>query len=429
VVPGGPSAGKQGTARKFALIGGVVALLAVGGVALKSVTSDSASGGASSPEAAMTAMLDAASNEDPLAMLDVLDPAEVGLLGETVTNVRNALIGKDTTSQLGKVIHDRDAGVLDPNDLIPGFQLDFSDIKTSTEQLGDNYAKVSLDQLQANWTFDAATFQKTVDVQKLFDTDSADIHDETGSFTQTEIANALYGEFSNMTTPFFVTKRVDGNWYISLALTALETTREEDDLRPAEWGDLGSKKGFGADSPRAAVENMVSAVTHQDIVGVIELLPPTRYDSLYRFRHVFDNNPTNGLDLSVDVADNKVVGDSRGTVLPLEGSTFTYTMHSDYDESYSTFTVTFDSDCATLTSDDYDAYYDEHNTSDGSACWSDLGKLADTLDEQGIDSSWLSNVHHDGGFWINVQQEGGRWFVDPIATVQAYARIFTDAAK
>lgn len=429
VVPGGPSSGKQGTTRKVALIGGVVALLAVGGIAIKSVTSDSTSGGASSPEAAMTAMLDAASNEDPLAMLDVLDPAEVSLIGDAVTSVRDALIGKDTSSQLGKVIQDRDAGTLDPNDLIPGFELNFSDVQTSTEQLGSNYAKVSLNQLNASWTFDAAKFQQTVDVQKLFDTDSADVHDESGTFTQTEIATALYGEYSEVTTPFFVTKRVDGNWYISLALTALETNREVDHLRPAEWGDLGSMKNFGADSPQAAVEQMVTAVARQDSVAVVELLPPTRYDSLYRFRHVIESDPSNGVDMSIDIVDNKVVSDSRGTVLPLQGSQLSFTSERGDDGSYETITVTFDSDCATLSTDSYDAYYDEHYTDDGSACWSDLGQLADALDEEGIDSSWLADVHHEGGFWINVEQEGGRWFVDPIETARAYAAIFTDAAK
>ena len=55
---------------------GAVAIVAAGAFAITRLTGDSASGGASSPEAAGEAFLAAIDNEDVLGMIDVLLPGE-----------------------------------------------------------------------------------------------------------------------------------------------------------------------------------------------------------------------------------------------------------------------------------------------------------------------------------------------------------------
>lgn len=429
MVVGEPHAARKGGARKVAMIGGVVALLGVGVVAIKTVTSDSASGGAPSPEAAMTAMLDAISDEDPLAMLDLLDPAEVGVIGDAVKQVRDALTGAATDSGLGQIVKNRDAGTLDPNDLVPGFQITFSGVNTSAESLGDNFTRVNLDRLSADWTFDAQQFESVVDVQQLTDDNDASLSDESGSFDEQDITENMYGYESQITEPFFVMKKIDGGWYISLVLTGLETTRLENNIDDEpEWGDLGDASDYGAASPEQATESMINSVLDLDFKGVVELLPPERYDSLYRYRRVFRSESGTNLDTTVSVAPNDVVRDDRGSLLPLTGTSISVTSYSDYDTSYEKVDVQFDNDCVSVNTENYDEYYGETNYGDSETCLRDLRDLADALDEAGIDSGWVDNIKVDGGFWINVTEVGGRWFVDPIASVSAYASLISDAA-
>ena len=409
------------------MIGGVVALLGVGVVAVKAVT-DSSSGGAASPEAAMTAMLDAISNEDPLALLDVIDPAEVGVIGDAVKQVRDAFTGADKDSGLGQIVQNRDAGTLDPNDLVPGFQITFSDVETSTESLGDNFTRVNLDRVSADWTFDAQQFESVIDVRQLVDDSDASLSDESGSFDEQDITDNLYGYDSEITEPFFVMKKVDSGWYVSLVLTGFETTRLGNNIdEEPEWGDLGDASDYGAASPEQATESMINSVLDLDVQGVVEMLPPGRYESLYRYRRVFRSESGTNLDATVSVAPNDVVRDDRGTLLPLTGTSISVTSYNDYDTSYEKVDVQLDDDCISVQTESYDEYYGETNYDDSETCLRDLRDLADVLDEAGIDSSWVDSINFDGGFWINVEEAGGRWFVDPIATVSAYASLISDA--
>ena len=410
------------------MIGGVVALLGVGVVAVKAVT-DSSSGGAASPEAAMTAMLDAISNEDPLALLDVIDPAEVGVIGDAVKQVRDAFTGADKDSGLGQIVQNRDAGTLDPNDLVPGFQITFSDVETSTESLGDNFTRVNLDRVSADWTFDAQQFESVIDVRQLVDDSDASLSDESGSFDEQDITDNLYGYDSEITEPFFVMKKVDSGWYVSLVLTGFETTRLGNNIdEEPEWGDLGDASDYGAASPEQATESMINSVLDLDVQGVVEMLPPGRYESLYRYRRVFRSESGTNLDATVSVAPNDVVRDDRGTLLPLTGTSISVTSYNDYDTSYEKVDVQLDDDCISVQTESYDEYYGETNYDDSETCLRDLRDLADVLDEAGIDSSWVDSINFDGGFWINVEEADGRWFIDPIATVGAYALLISDAA-
>lgn len=412
------------------MLGGVVALLGVGVVGVKAITSDEATGGAASPEAAMLAMLDALSDEDPLAVLAVLDPAEVDVIGDGVKELRDAFTGADSDSGVGQIVEDSDVGRLDPNDLAPGFEIVFSDVAVTAVPLGSNFARVNLDSLTADWTFDADQFESALDSSELSDEVGASADDEFGSFDAQDIADELYSYDSGITSPFFVTKQVGGRWYVSLVLTALETARLDGGISDEpEWGDLGSASDFGEESPAAAVEAMVDAVIDADLNDVVELLPPGRYDSLYRFRRVFGSDSGSNIEASISVAPNEVVRSDRGTLLPLSGSSISVTARSDYDSSYETFTVNFYDDCVAVFVESYDEYWGETNYDDFELCLEDdLRELGDVLDEAGIDSSWIDDIQFDDGFTINVEQVGGKWFVDPIATVDAYITVFSDAA-
>src|SRR5262249_52020790 len=107
---------------------GVSMMLLVGILAISALIG---SGGANSPHGAVRRLADAMSNEGPPEAADVLAPNEVRSLSDTVDEASHK------ASEL-KIVSSSSAP-------LKGVDLDVKDLRLSTEELADGYAKVTIE--------------------------------------------------------------------------------------------------------------------------------------------------------------------------------------------------------------------------------------------------------------------------------------------
>jgi len=389
--------------RAIALAGaGVLVLVGVGVVAMRSLSG--ADAGAASPQAAMDEMFAALSNEDPLGVVSILAPGEARAVDEFVQQFSDATDGK---GEVGKRLEDN--GIqLDPDDLIPGFSLSFSNLEYDVEELHSDVAKVTLTNVVGEWSFNAEEFAAQIDISTLTDGSVSqeemldELQDDGGSFDESDL-DLIDGE-----DPFvMVTKDGDG-WFISPSFTALEYVRVANDL-PAP--DFSEPQGSGASSPEAALEDFVEAATSGDVGEMIAVLPPDRYRAFYAYQDALEELAGNGSGAEVNVEVNEVelFGDPRGQGVTILEAVVEWQVEGWDGTEY--FTATVNDECIDLTSDSTYGYDED------SLC----------LDDFDAGAPFENGLPGIDRFWVIQQQHGGKWYVDPIGTVGSWlAALDTD---
>ncbi|HET9729136.1 MAG TPA: hypothetical protein VFR41_06925, partial [Acidimicrobiia bacterium] len=344
---------------------GMAALLAVGTLAISAVVG---SGGASSPEDAVQRLADAISHEDPLAAADLMAPSEVRSLDDTL----DAAAKKAQELSLVQTASAPLAGV----------DLNVNDLKLSTENLADGYAKVTVDggSLSASTTKSkfSALLQKALN----------DYQDNSASVDLTTLSQSL-----DNVPVFVMAVKQDGRWYISAGYTLMEYIREANHAPAADFGSgVRAEATLGADTPDAAVQDALHAWAASDWTKLMSLAPPDELP-VYDYRAAISQ-------LATDTTNNLTV-DSIQTSSQVDGDTARVSLTASGTSNGNAWT--WKDGCYTSTPEGGTAQDASHT------CVAGRFRFIYLPIGEGPDASASTT--------IRVVRENGRWFISPVGSV------------
>lgn len=234
---------------------GIVAVLLVGGFG--AIALRGGAGGASSPEAAVRQLAKAIDNEDVLAAVDVLAPAEVADLRETVDAGRQRAADLKLVQSSGAPFAGIDASV--------------QNLQLSVDELVDGFAKVTI---SGTIRADANSRSFSPYLRDVLGAKST-----SGTFDLSQMS-------INGNKPFVMVVRSGGNWYVSPAYTAFESLRLAEGLPGADLGSAVQTRDLGAATPDDAVQQLVRAIRAGDWPKVASLADPEGFP-VYDYRAAF----------------------------------------------------------------------------------------------------------------------------------------------
>ena len=251
---------KRSRGKKIGALVGVGALIAAGGFAVVTITGNDSAGGAASPSEVGTALTTALDNEDMLGVIDLLLPGEREAFREpliqTLDNLRRLEVVSEDAS-LSKV-----GGIdIQLTDVTVNEQpTNVSDI-VNLEISGSATVSVNGDEVPLGGLL----------IDEAFDGERPDLDAEPES-----------EEFNDV--PLTVVER-DGRWYLSAFYSAAEDSRRnlDDEIDIPEVGVVAE----GSGSPEGAVDDMLEAISDQNLERMIALLDPNEAEALQRYAPLF----------------------------------------------------------------------------------------------------------------------------------------------
>lgn len=360
--------------------GGIAAgLLVLAGGAFAVTQLASADGGADDPEAAVSALFEAVSEEDLVGIGEVLLP------GERRTFVDPALEGLDHLQRWG-VLDDS----LDTSD-IDGIDLEVTDLELRADPVADDIVNV----------YASGAISGSIDGEEL----------PIGSLLRERaLQDADMSQLSTRPAPpeqfeevMITAVREDGRWYVSGLHTVAELARADAGL------DLPSAdqavQPVGAESPEAAVDGFFEAVEDFDIEGVIARLNPDEVQALQRYAPLFLRDlqteldravQSEGLTMSIDDTEYEVVRRDGIAVVTLSSLSATFT-----DGSGSEMSMSFDGECVTTTIDGVTEQMCGDDAPQSAIDLTDtpLGNLEEMFSD--MDEIGLVVAQRDGGWYIS----------------------------
>ena len=247
------------------------AIMLLGGGGFFALSAFGASGGADSPEAAADEMFDALSNEDFIALGELIEPSERRTIVEpTLTQLLPEL------SRLGLLQDGVDGSDLE------GVELDFNNMTYRVEPIADHpdLAHVFMTGGEFASELNSEDFPLGDAFREQF---GDELVDEERTVQQV----------SDNETPLTFVLR-DGRWYFSGLFTVAEAAR----LDAGERLPLASEAPptLGSDSPEAAVEALMGELVELDLAGVIGRMDPDEMAALYRYSPLFLEDGQSELD-------------------------------------------------------------------------------------------------------------------------------------
>jgi hypothetical protein len=213
-------------------------------------------GGADSPEGVVDEMVAALNDEDFITLAELLDPAERrSVAAPMIEDIAPELV------RVGLLSDDFDPGAFSGID-IEITDLEFEIVPTAHADLfharltgGTTSATVTPDELPLDEVF----------------------VDEIPAETTTETGEIEFDPDS----PVLAIVDRDGRWYLSLWHTIGESVRVASGVELPDLADLPT--AVGADSPEAAVEQMIGYAVDLDLDGFVGMLDPEEADAVYRY--------------------------------------------------------------------------------------------------------------------------------------------------
>lgn len=242
----------------LAVVAAVVGVLGVTGGVVFAATQIVGDDG--SPEEAAERLFEAIADEDVLGVLEALPSGERDAVRDPLVDLSDELVRLEVLA--------------DDLDLrsISGLDVEFDGLAFSSRELGDGLAEVTIDE---------GTARSRVDPAEIplgdFVTDLAG--------PALREADVLSEEQDVEEDVFLIAVQDGGRWRISLWYTLAEQARREAGLpRP----DLDDRlEPAGAESPEAAVEELLRAAADFDLRRVLELLPPDEARALHDYAPLF----------------------------------------------------------------------------------------------------------------------------------------------
>lgn len=396
----GVAGAADGPQRKRSRIGlavgavGVVLVLIVGVFVVKGVRGDNA--GAATPEKLAEQLSDAIQKKDPAAAIALLDPGEVPQLGAFYeASVDAALRAADGSDDA-----DPDA---DYDAIRSALDLRVTGLSSEVEYLGSqrNYAKVSFTAGTVDWKTDPSRLPSSI--KDRIEKEGGDLGEPesgSGSVDDLRVVDADGDEID----PFLMVVKVDGRWFVSVAMTIGEYAVQVSGARGGDFDDP-AVPGDPASSPQDAVQKMIDEAVAKINTGkgtgtsMVGLLPEaqTRVFRVYAramsgafddFATEFDSSGDpddtgEGFTGMQDVCDDCgiEVSDLKIDVVKDQGATFAVVTSLSLDATYQSCTYDYGYD-----DEGYDDYYggDEDLGLFGGDAFSDDGSF-DDFGGQGFD--------------------------------------------
>jgi hypothetical protein len=222
----------------LSLVLGAVVLVAVVLLLLNGLGGGST--GASNPEAAVREMASALQKRDMAAAIALVDPEETGTLTELYETVKDDLSGaKGAASGGGK----------------PGIEL--AGLRMHEERMGPEVVKVSIEGGQIHGALAAGTLPGGIP------------HTEKDVDFNFEEAYGPGGEGM-----YVMTREVNGRWYVSPAMTALQYLVDERELAAPDFGSGTGSPGSAqrTDTPEKLLTGLAEAVDARDVSQLLDLV-------------------------------------------------------------------------------------------------------------------------------------------------------------
>ncbi len=269
--------------RMIVSVVGVGALLAAGAFAFTQMRSND--GGAASAQELGQQLVNAMNNEDALGAVDLLLPGERETFRQPMIDYVAELARLDL---LAENVNLNDFSGID-------IQIDAPQVTVTPTNVTD----ISKVHIQG----DARVITKSdeLPIGEIF-IDRYEIDDE-----MPEDVDAV--EPLDMT---FAAVEKDGRWYASLMYTVAEEARGDEDV------PQNPVQPIGADSPEAAMDAMIAAISDLRVADMIARLNPNEAEALQRYAPLFldeaqatinDETANMGFEMSIDDTEYKVFGD------------------------------------------------------------------------------------------------------------------------
>lgn len=282
--------------KKTGLIVGIAAgaVLVIGGGTIGAVALSGgfgASGGAGSPQAAVTGLFDSAKSADVMGSLSAIAPSEAKLFA-------------DTFAELSKIKGEGDARSYDEimKDLQNAMQIEITDVEMAEEPIADEIVRVAL----TEWTITIdGDEEKVADLMMELTESSMRGQYESFGYTESEIDEMVEAQRAEVieemdfpqtfTAADFreesgsdlsvVSVKEDGQWYVSALMTFADAAYQAS----AQWDDslpsLGDKvlEPNKYTSPEDAAVGLTDAIASGDLTEITKSLslPERRVLSIY----------------------------------------------------------------------------------------------------------------------------------------------------
>ena len=374
------TAPQRGHGKTLVALLAVAVLLAAGGFFGLKVINGAGAGGASSPQAAVTGLVDAASARDPLRALSMIAPAQARGFRQLYALLR------DKASE---------AGLVSKSKPLAGISLSVANLKTTVESLGKNAAAVTVTDGDLRYAIRPSELSAALRPQASADSG--------------QIALASLGERAAGVNAPLITVRQNGKWYVSPADTGLEIFRRINSLPVGDFDTKPDTKTTGAASPDGVVQEMAKAVQGAEVSRLLDLTSPDELGAVYHYRRAIMEYLTTSGDLSslegaghlslsdikTDVKDKS--DDSARVVLRSAAGTF-----SSGDGSGR---FTFEDNCLRVVSS-------SDSSGNGSDCLDQL------LAHEGLTPKMAAQVKDVS---VDVVKVGDRWYFSPLRTLARLA--------
>jgi len=371
-------------------VGLVLALVALGlgGFAVWKVFF-ATSTGADDPEEAVREVLAAAEDQDPVAALGMVNPAESR--------------GAD---EVWEALHERldRAGVTTSDGVFSAAAISFEDVDLEVEEVSDHAAKVHLRGGTVEVSLRADEFPEALDGL------AAAARDELGdtwseSHEIAAIADSMraydWERDEEIRTGLFVMAvEVDGRWYVSPTATAAEYLSYDIFGRGGDWSaydDADDRDPVGSDSPEEALGSLAEAADGSDLPRLLDALPAGQGDLLRPFVGLVEDELRRyeaGFSVDLRAADVRAGDESDGLVrLDIDRIDLGLTGIEGGDPYR--IAVGLDGSCGWAES--YEGYRSEECV-----------------------PTWLTQVSGIDNAFVMVREDDGVWQVDPFATALAW---------
>lgn len=383
---------------------GRLAILGLGGLMLTGGTvfalTSAGGGGPESPEEAASALFDAIENEDALGVLGALDPAERDAIRDPMQQMVNELERLEVLD-----------GSFDLGN-ISGFDIEFDGLAFEVESVRSDLARVHLSQGEASIAVDGEKIAVGDFVTDVLDEFDADL-EELNASERTQLDTS--------SREFLVARETPDGWRVSLGYTAAELARDAvGGAAPAAGSGIAAQ---GADSPEAAVENMVRSAASFDFDALIagfssEMRPLREYSEFYADQLAeAERDAADGA--RIDVRDVQLEADENGSTALVQVTGFDISVEADG----SSYDVKLDGQCLTITGDLEELGLDDSPFESGQVCMSDLDELSGDgfaglerdLADEGIELPEFGPFN-EVEVGIVAVRENGQWFVSPVRT-------------
>jgi hypothetical protein len=379
--------GQRGRRSKWLVGSAVMSVVAVGAAGIFAVANltGATAGGSATPADLGSELLAAIEGEDVLGVIDVLSPGEREALGEPFV---------DLVSELQRL------EVLAETDLsqIAGLEIDLSNevVRTRVTNV-DDIVNVKI----------------SADVEISVDGAELPIGSLVTDNMPDDMLTEMRGTRVTETDEFDITLTAvleDERWYFSLLHTLAEVAR----------GELAGEVGIpfegigsdGAESPEAAVEQLLDRIEALDLTGVLRSLDPSEAAALQRYAPLFLEDAQAELDAapidwSITERSIRVEGSGDQQTAFVDGLALEGSLDG------SAFTFRFSGDCALVEFDEqrFEQCGDVGSVSDVEDVFGDEPEIMHLIE---VIQSAFADIEPVG---LELREREGEWFISPIASV------------